>query len=355
MRIKRQTNTIGLFPYQGEAFNSKKQFILVCAGVQSGKTFLGSAWIRSKISEFPGENGLISAPTYKVLNQSTLDKFFQLFPEFRMFYKEQKQVIELPEGGKIFVRSADQPLGIEGMTIRYGWLDEYGQAPRLAWTVCKSRVSMTSGQLMITTTPYAMNWLFEEVYLPWFNKKDERVSFHSWESIANPYFSRDHFHAEEKALSKEEFDRRYRGKFTRMAGLVYDDFTNDLIGEPDSTKIVQSFIGLDFGFTNPAAIEVIRVDKEGHMWIVDEWYEEGKTQDEINEACKFFKGRYNTNIFYPDVAEPDRIISMQRAGLAARESNKDVVYGTDKVREGFRLKKLHISPRCKNLIDEIQT
>lgn len=101
---------IELFDKQFEAFNFTTQFGAIIAGVQSGKTFTGCHWSGKKIEEFPEKNGLICAPTYKILQHSTLDKFFNIHPYYREYYKEQKGVIELPEGGKVFIRSADQPL-----------------------------------------------------------------------------------------------------------------------------------------------------------------------------------------------------------------------------------------------------
>ena len=88
---------IKLFYEQGRAFNSSKQFVIVVCGSQSGKTYLGAVWSYNKIVNFSKSNGLISAPTYKILNQSTLEKFFQLFPHLRQFYKEQKQEIQLKQ------------------------------------------------------------------------------------------------------------------------------------------------------------------------------------------------------------------------------------------------------------------
>src|SRR5918912_4246602 len=107
---------IQLFKQQWEAFNFKTQFAGAIGGVQSGKTFLGSVWAGKKINEYPDGIGIIAAPTYKILNQATLVKFFSQFPALRQFYKEQKGEITLPTGGTVFVRSMDQPFGSEGIT-----------------------------------------------------------------------------------------------------------------------------------------------------------------------------------------------------------------------------------------------
>jgi PBSX family phage terminase large subunit len=361
MAFEKGAKRIRLFKEQAEAFRSDKQFIIVVCGSQSGKTFLGSCWAYNNITTLPTKNGLISAPTYKILQQSTLDKFFSMHPWMRQFYKEQKQEIVLPDvsstqaGGKIFIRSADQPLGIEGMTIDWGWLDEYGQASHLAWTVCKTRTSTTGGRLMVTTTPYALNWLYEECYKPYIQNKDPRIDFFSWNSITNKHFKKEHYNAEKEALSKEEFGRRYEGKFTRMAGLVYQDFTDDLVVDWQEIEPVEVFAGVDFGFTHPAAIIIIQKDKNDHYWVTNEWYESGKDISELRDAALFYRNKYKFNKWYPDSQRPDDILFLKRAGIASVDSIKAVPYGIDRVRQLFRQKRLHIFKTCKNLIDELQT
>jgi hypothetical protein len=118
---------------------------------------------REEDSRVPQRPGIIGAD-HKILQQSTLDKFFHNFQMMRRFYKESKGEIELPTGGHVYCRIFDQSLGVEGITANWISLDECGQMPRLAWTISKSRVTMIGGQNFISTTPYALNWLYEEFY-----------------------------------------------------------------------------------------------------------------------------------------------------------------------------------------------
>src|SRR5437773_6061640 len=112
---------VQLLQQQWEAFNFKTQFAAAIGGVQSGKTFLGSVWAGKKINEFPDGVGVICAPTYKILQQATLVKFFSQFPQLKKYHKEQKGEIALPTGGIIFIRSMDQPFGSEGITADWVW------------------------------------------------------------------------------------------------------------------------------------------------------------------------------------------------------------------------------------------
>src|ERR1041384_4028836 len=274
---------IELFKQQWEAFNFKSQFGAAIGGVQSGKTFLGSVWAGKKINEFPDKDGIIAAPTYKILQQSTLVKFFTQFPSLKKFHKEQKGEIELPTGGKVFIRSMDQPFGAEGITAHWIWMDEAGQMSRLAWTVAKSRIAMTGGQILLTTTPYDLGWLYLDFYQPWQRKEDPRLSVFTWKSTDNPNFPKEHYEAEKRALSPEEFARRYEGAFTKMEGLVYD-LPQDQIIEPVEINTKDIICGLDFGFTNPAAGVVIRVSNDNTFYVVnDDLYTNGLTEDEIED------------------------------------------------------------------------
>lgn len=343
---------VNLFEKQYDAFNFKTQFGAAIAGVQSGKTFLGSLWAGKKINEFPDKDGLIAAPTYKILQQSTLAKFFQNFPMLRKHYRESKGEINLPTGGTVFVRSADQPLGSEGITAYWEWLDEAGQMSRFAWTVYRSRIAMTRGQQLMTTTPYNLGWLYTDFYLPCVRKEDLNYSVFTWKSIANPAFPKDYYEAEKKRLSPEEFARRYEGEFTKMEGLVYE-LPADQIIAPRPINVKDIILGLDFGFRHPTAGVVIKIDNDNNFYITDEYYESGKTQDEIEDDLRNLQGKTSFRQVYPDPAEPDRLESLKRKGFYIKHVDKSVELGINRVRELIRKKQLFVFNTCPNVIDEL--
>lgn len=343
---------IKLHPKQWEAFDFKKQFSAVICGVQSGKTFLGSVWTQKKINEFPNKNGLIVAPTYKLLQQSTLEKFFQLFPEYRQYYKQQQAIIELPTGGKIFIRSSDKPLGLEGMTLHWAWLDEAGMMNRLVWVIIRSRVSTTGGQVLITTTPYNMGWLYREYYLPYKENRDSDLEVFSWKSIENPYFNKEFYEKEKRRLSPQEFGRRYEGVFQKMEGLVYDLSSDQIIEAKEITNPEIILGGIDWGFRNPAAIWIGKL-KDRVWYGVDEWYQIEKTTAEIIERCKNLQAIHGVNRWYADSAEPDRIEEARRAGLYILEGSKDLMGGISRIQQLIRDKRFYVFNTCKNFIDEI--
>lgn len=344
---------ITFHPKQSAAFFFKTQFGVAVAGVQSGKTFLGVYWSLKKIMDFPKENGIIVAPTYKILQQATMKKFFDIAPTYRQFYKEQKGEINLPSGATIFVRSADNPLGIEGITAHWIWLDEGGQCSVLTWTILRSRVSLTKGQILITTTPYNMNWLYTDFYLPWKEKRDKSFSFFTWQSIDNPHFPKEFYEQEQKRLRQEEFARRYMGEFRKMTGLIWDLSDELIINSLDSNiKTEMRVIGVDWGFKNPAAIIVAYL--RDNVWtIMDEWKQSEKTTAEIIQVIQNKLKEHKVNKVYCDPAEPDRIEECRRANLPVYEASNDVSGGLSHIAQLIREKRFYVSNKCQEILSEM--
>jgi len=345
---------IKLNKYQSRIFKSKKRFLLAVSGIQGGKTFLGAIWLLKEILKDKKSNYLISAPTYKILQQSTLPKFFEVASQLRKFYKKQENVIELPEGGKIFIRSTEDPNKLEGMTLKSAWLDEAGQMKYLVWVNIQGRLAIKQGRLLMTTTPYSLNWLYHDFYQRW-KEGDKDIEVVQWRSIDNPYFPKEEYERAKSTLDERVFQRRYNGIFEKMEGLVYADFSVRNIIEKVDAIIEETFAGVDFGFNNPTAIVVIQKDKDGNFYIIDEYYKTGKTQDEINEVCLALQDKYKIQFWYPDPAEPDRIESMKRKGIYCRDVNKDVKAGIDRVKELIRQGRLKVLKHCRHTIDEFET
>lgn len=351
-----QTKGIDFFEQQYNAFHFSTQFGAAIAGVQSGKTIMGCYWAAAKMGEMKGMNGLISAPTYKILQHSTMDKLFKEFPQLRKYYKEQKGVIELPTGGKVFVRSADAPLGIEGMTVHWAWLDEAGMMSRLIWTVIRSRVSFTGGQVLITTTPYNLGWLYQDFFIPWKKGIDKDLTVTTWRSIDNPFFPKDYYEKERARLRTEEFARRYMGEFTKLEGLVFDLPQEQIIKPIEDLLRKAEFVGagVDWGFRNPAAIAVGAL-YDNAWYIIDEWKEAERTTAEIIQAAKNKVAELRVRRFFPDPAEPDRIKEMEDANLNVAETNKDVKGGISNLQQLIKEKRLFVYNTCHNWLDEQQS
>lgn len=292
-----------------------------------------------------------------MLGQATLDRFFQVFPEYKEFYKEQRSVIEFPNGTRVFIRSTDEPIALEGMTLHWAWLDEAGMMRPQVFPIIRSRVSTTGGQVLITSTPYALNWLYRDVYLPNRSGEYADMSVFTWRSVDSPFFTAEFAEKERQRLSPEEYKRRYEGTFVKMQGLVWD-FPDEQIF--DTHGVLSNVLtypdrvvaGVDWGFNNPSAI-VIGVVKDAVFYVVDEWKESNKTTSEIIAQAMKMNAKNPVAMWYPDPADPSKIEEFRRAGLPIGTVDKDVSLGLSHVASLIRERRLWVARECKQLINEM--
>lgn len=347
-------NEIKLFKKQDDIIFGEQRFKAYVGGLQSGKTIAGAIWSRIQTDTFPIETGLICAPTYKILQQSTLPKFFEINSDLKQYYKKGDGVIEIPGHQPIFIRSTENPNVIEGMTLRWIWADEAGQMKQDAWINFQGRLSILKGSLLATTTPYTLNWLYVDFYEQWkAGNKDYLVV--QCKSCDNPYFPKEEYDRVKATMDARTFKRRYDGVFEKMEGLVYDDFGLQDVIEPKVIVFKEVIAGIDWGYNHPTAVAVIGITRDNDFYIIDEYYKTGKTTSEIIERLKYFQATYKIRFWYPDPAEPDRIEELKRAGIHAREVIKNkgsIIKGIDAVRNLIRQNKFKVYNTCKYAQEE---
>lgn len=292
---------ITLHSGQEQVIDCLSRFIAVVCGIQSGKTVVGSIWLLAEIwkAHEAGVHGdwLIAAPTAKIMEQSTLPKFKAFFPKDWGIWKEGKQFFELPwdnpetgEKCRLYVRSTDNPDWLEGVTLIGAWLDEAGLMPYSVWVNIQGRLSVASkngyGRAIITTTPYASKWIKREIQKR-ARDGDRLYAYFSWESNLNPAFPQEEFDRMKRTLPEAIFNRRYRGMFVPMEGLVYPEFDYDThtVKPFDLPAHWPRFGGMDFARSQPTAILAIAEDpQEKIFYVYREFY---KTEADLRQSAAF--------------------------------------------------------------------
>jgi PBSX family phage terminase large subunit len=348
-------NYFKVHKYQHQALTSDKRFIALISGIQGGKTTTGCYWLIDEIYKSPTSNFIICADSYKRLEQSTLIKFFEIFPHDWGNYLKQQNVVELPEGGKIFIRSLDDPDALEGIPdVRAAWMDEGGKTKYGAWINFQGRLARNQGRGLITTTPYAFNWLYYDFYKKWL-AGDPNYEVIQFQSIENPSFSQDEFERLKTDMSEADFQRKYCGVFARREGLVYY-LDHDSIVEDIEYSNLTMYAGIDWGFTNPTAFVIIGVDSDLNYAQVAEYYETKKTTPELIEAAHKFQTKYKIKYWYADPEDPEKIAQFNRAGLRTIPAINDWEKGHSAVTEVLRNKRFQIiRGKCPNTLDEFES
>ena len=255
-------NELDFYPHEGQhrALNSTARFVLLLSGTQGGKSVVGPLWLFDEIQRRGAGDYLCIAPSYPLMQKKMLPEFLNLFETYLRLgdYKTSERTFVYKDGlTKIFFGHADDPESLEAATAKAAWLDEAGQNRfKLgSWEAILRRLSIHRGRVLITTTPYNLGWLYQQVYRRW-EKKESDYDVINFDSRMNPAFPQEEYDRAKRDLPRWKFDMFYRGRFTRPAGLIYDCFDTKLHVCPTAVIPAQwpRFLGLDFGGVNTAGV-----------------------------------------------------------------------------------------------------
>lgn len=282
---------------------------------------------------------------YKPPNESDLVLYLKTF--------EPKK--DDPDHGIIYFDGWENVGALVGEEFDFIVMDEVAKFRNFwpGWfNIIRPTLTPRRGAAMFISRPQGLNHWYDLC-----NIQATNINFKTFFCTAydNPFVAKEEIDEARRDLPEDKFAQEYLGEFRKLEGLVYKDFNREKSLFDDTTArtadIVEVIAGVDFGYSNPAAIIRIEHDTQNHYWVTEEWYKDHKLNAEIIEIAKTM----GVNAFYPDPAEPDRIVEMDKAGLTIREVSKDIEKGIDSVRKLFHDGRLHIHIRCLNLISELES
>jgi hypothetical protein len=290
---------IEFHPGQLRAWDSAKRIVCVLAGTQGGKTSFGPLWLWREIKTRGPGDYLVVAPTFPLLGRKALPEFRRMFEERRWSQRPEAEPVQLgeyvgspaarftfsPEGCRlmfghipdvstnVYFGHASDPDSLEAATAKAAWLDEAGQKKfRLgSWEAILRRLSVHQGRILVTTTPYDLGWLKQQLWDPWMDasRNHPLIDVIRFDSTENPAFPPAEYERARASLPRWKFDLYYRAIFTRPAGLIYDNFDEDLHKVPRFALPAAwpRFLGLDFGGVNTAGLFYAKeMDAGGNHW-----------------------------------------------------------------------------------------
>lgn len=368
---------VDLHPGQRKALKSVLRFVLILAGTQSGKTVFGPHWLRREIKRRGPGDYLVAAPTYPLLGKKALPEFLKLFVDAYQYGKFRSspamQFTFSTEGaGRIFgyvpkeptniyFGYAQKPDSLESMTVKAAWLDEAGQADfKLgSWEAIQRRLAVHQGRCLITTTPYNLGWLKQQLYDPWVKAKQhhEDIDVISFDSTENPAFPQAEFERARRLLPAWKFDMFYRGRFTRPAGLIYDCFDAQHhvcppFSIPDNWR---RYLGLDFGGVNTAGVFFAEEPGTERLYLYREYKAGGRTAKGHAEALLDGEPGLPTACG-GSKSEGQWRDEFSAAGLSVDECPvSEVEVGIDRVYAAFREDRVRIFNDCEGVLGQLQS
>ncbi len=353
------TKQFRLHEGQERVWNSEARFVLMIAGTQSGKTSFGPIWCAREVARHPGGRGMVIGPTYSVLEREALENYVAAFDgtDWQGTLNGSKLIYTHPEGTRVHFKSAEKPNLLEGGHFDWIWMDEAGQYKYGVWNALRARLSIGQGRVLATTTPYAMNWLWSEWYKKW-QQGDERFDVINFASTQNPVFPQEEFEEAQRDLAPEVFERRYLGRFTQMAGLVYPEGLNSLMDRmamPEGWETWDRYGGIDFGYHNAFVILNAVRSPDDVVYVHSEHYRA--------EALLAFHAKrlikdtryYADPSAKQDIEELKNIITQgDIPGIRIKSAINDVGPGIEKVRARIRSGRLKVTRNCRHTIEELE-
>lgn len=337
-------------------------------GVGSGKSMGGAAEAIRQIITQPGSVGIVGAPTFPALDQTTKPMFFQLLPaELIHKYNESKNYLICTNTSKVIFRGLEEPdKGVRGINATWFWVDEAGYITSEAWNILIGRLRQIGYRHLgwATMTPKGMNWAWERFAAP---DHPLEYAYVTCSSRDNPWLTPDYVKSLEMSYSERWRKQEIEGLFVSFEGLYYPEF-NPAVHVTDLQKRIREktlvpvrwYYLIDWGYTNPTVILACAVDSDLRMFIVDEWYKRGQTLPDVIKARKELQEKWGKGMGIADPAQPGNIEQMNREHLPTKGANNEFMEGIMRtanrfVVQGDGLPRIMVDERCKNWIKECHT
>lgn len=152
-------------------------------------------------------------------------------------------------------------------------------------------------------------------------------------------------------------DRAIYGQWVSGDGVVYRDFDKRtmLIDKKDLPDDLTYYCGVDWGFEHAGVITVLADDRQGNVYLIEEHTKQFKYIDYWKQVAKDIQAKYGKNVlFWCDSARPEHVSAFQQAGIQARNANKSVMAGIEKVSEYMKLGKFYVVEQgIDQFLDEV--
>lgn len=348
-------------------YDDDHKFVGYIGGIGGGKSFAGGVKALRWMTEHPGSLGVIGAPTYPLLRDTTMRTVFEIFPEALIAsFNKSDGHLKLANGSEALFRSMDEPDRSRGLNLAWFWLDEGPLCGYYAWQILKGRLRQRGfePQAWITGSPKGRDrfaYDFELQPLP------GHQLYHA--------STRDNAHnlpegfIEDLGYTGQFALQEIEGQFVSFEGLVYAFQEPWHLAEWDETKKMRPQLrigGVDWGFTNPAVALPIWVDGDDRAWLRDEFYQRQAGLAGLKAAVLDFTRRYGIATWYCGPDEPEHIQELnaefgrQRLQARAVAATDDITPGIETVRRQMALRPdtttgLKLSAKCAQTKAEFLT
>ena len=264
-----------LLEWQKEVISDKTRFKIVCAGRRSGKSRLAAIMLLIEgLQCTPGSAVMYVAPTQGQARVIIWDILLELGRDVIKSSHVNNAEITLINDIRIYIRGADRPDTLRGVSLVFVVLDEYADMKPMVWEqIIRASLSDQKGRALFIGTPKGRNH-FYDIY----QKEDEEHKSWSFVTADNELIDPKEIEAAQRTLSSFAFKQEYLASFDTIGT---DIFKEQWIKYGEEPKFGQWFIACDLaGFEavgiqaanskkrlDQTAIAVVKLSDDGKWFI----------------------------------------------------------------------------------------
>lgn len=362
MNINVKVNPVYLPYLQNERFTQ-----IYYGGSSSGKSFFLAQ--RIVIDNLNGVNWLCCRNVAKTIRSSTFNEVSKAIlamglAKYYSISRSDMVITNKINGKQILFVGLDDAEKVKSITPAVGVLERIfiEEATEIKYDAYKQLTKRLRGRtehakcvIMAFNPILKTHWIYSEFFSHWDDSKssyqDDDLSILKTTYKDNVYLTA----GDRKQLENESDPYYYNvyslGNWGVLGHIIFKNWhTEDLSGLVSQFDNLRA--GMDFGYSSdPNALVKLHIDnKRKKIYIFDEWYQAGMSDDELLRVSKKFFGR---EIVTCDSAEPKTIDFLAVNGINATPALK----GTDSINRGIRFLQgyeIIVDIRCQNMKNELE-
>lgn len=211
-----------LLKWQRQVFADKSRFKVVCAGRRCGKSRLAATFLLVYGLRCPTGSGVMYiAPTQGQARVIIWDVLMELGREVIAGSHVNNMEIKLVNGCTIYVRGADRPDTLRGVSLSYVVLDEYADMKPIVWEqIVRASLSDKQGDALFIGTPKGRNHFYDLFVL---GEKEDETEYKSWSftTADNELIDPNEIEAARRTLSSFAFKQEYMASFDNAGTNIF--------------------------------------------------------------------------------------------------------------------------------------
>jgi len=267
-----------MLPWQLEVMNSTKRFKVVAAGRRTGKSHLAAvSLVLAALDGKPGKVFYV-APTQGQAKDIMWDKLYEIAGDIISNHNKNDLTLELTNGVTIYLKGADRPDTLRGVSLKHLVLDEFAfMKSDIFDAVLRPALSDNLGTCIFIGTPEGRNHFYDK-YLEAELGGDPQWEAWHYTSYDNPLLDKAEVDHARKTLPNWAFQQEYMASFDANGSEHFDVEAFKYYKDRKTKVPGDYYIAIDLaGFEEKrgnrtakrdnSAIACVYVTDDGHWWV----------------------------------------------------------------------------------------